>query len=426
MRCHSKKSIVLQKKPAAFRISAMNQVSEADGVFTVSQITALIKELVEGSFPAVTIEGEISNYRPNASGHIYFTLKDSEAQISAVMFRSRAASLSFTPKDGMKVRAKGSLSVYQARGNYQIVVQSMSASGDGDILLMLEERKRKLAAEGLFDAERKKELPQYPKTIGIVTSKTGAALHDILQITHRRNNGINIVILPAVVQGDGAATSIVRQIRVANTYNLCDVLIVGRGGGSLEDLLPFSEESVVRAVAASKIPVVSAVGHEIDWAISDFAADVRAPTPSAAAELVVPVRAEILDEIRLFKEDLYQSMKDRTERARLLADSFDRSHLELLFRAVEQPLMNRLDSAKESLISAMKIRISEAKASVDKNAQVLESCSPENILSRGFSVVRKKSTKEIVRSAGSISEGEEIEITFSKGKISATATGEIK
>ena len=342
------------------------------------------------------------------------------------MFRSRAASLSFTPKDGMKVRAKGSLSVYQARGNYQIVVQSMSASGDGDILLMLEERKRKLAAEGLFDAERKKELPQYPKTIGIVTSKTGAALHDILQITHRRNNGINIVILPAVVQGDGAATSIVRQIRVANTYNLCDVLIVGRGGGSLEDLLPFSEESVVRAVAASKIPVVSAVGHEIDWAISDFAADVRAPTPSAAAELVVPVRAEILDEIRLFKEDLYQSMKDRTERARLLADSFDRSHLELLFRAVEQPLMNRLDSAKESLISAMKIRISEAKASVDKNAQVLESCSPENILSRGFSVVRKKSTKEIVRSAGSISEGEEIEITFSKGKISATATGEIK
>ena len=218
---------LLQKYERTFRIVRMTSDEIKETVFTVKELTLLVKDLIEGTFPSVTLEGEISNCRPNASGHLYFTLKDNEAQISAVMFRSRASQLTFVPKDGMKVRAKGSLSVYQARGNYQIIVSSMTASGEGDILQMLEERKRKLAAEGLFDSERKRALPRFPRTIGIITSATGAALHDILNITHRRNRSINIVILPAVVQGDDAPKTIIKQIRLANHFALCDVLIVG-------------------------------------------------------------------------------------------------------------------------------------------------------------------------------------------------------
>ncbi len=395
-----------------------------ENVYSVSQITVLIKELIEGSFPSVTIEGEISNFRPNASGHLYFTLKDSEAQISAVMFRSRASSLSFTPKDGMKVRAKGSLSVYQARGNYQIIITSMTASGEGDILLMLEERKRRLAAEGLFDSEKKRSLPKFPKTIGVITSKTGAALHDILQITHRRNRGINVVILPAIVQGDDAPETIIRQIKVANRFHLCDVLIVGRGGGSLEDLLPFSDEGVVREVAASQIPIVSAVGHEIDWALSDFAADVRAPTPSAAAELVTPVKAEIIDSLRMTKDDLYRAMKSQTEKARLRLSGFDERNLEIAFRAVEQPLISRLDAAKESAKSAMENKVAMLKTSVEKCTHLLEATSPENVLSRGYSIVREKETGKIIKSASDAKEGMMLEIIPKDGKIFATVTGE--
>ena len=415
---------LLQKYERTFRIVRMTSDEIKETVFTVKELTLLVKDLIEGTFPSVTLEGEISNCRPNASGHLYFTLKDNEAQISAVMFRSRASQLAFVPKDGMKVRAKGSLSVYQARGNYQIIVSSMTASGEGDILQMLEERKRKLAAEGLFDSERKRALSRFPRTIGIITSATGAALHDILNITHRRNRSINIVILPAVVQGDDAPKTIIKQIRLANHFALCDVLIVGRGGGSLEDLLPFSDEGVVRAVAASKIPVVSAVGHEIDWAISDFAADVRAPTPSAAAELVTPIKADIEEQIRFLKDDLYQSIKAKTERAKILVESFDTQHLELLFRAIEQPLLSRLDSARSELESAMKARVESVRAAVEKNAQVLESCNPENILARGYSVVREKNSGKIVRNAAEIPLGTVLEIIPKHGKLNATVTGE--
>ncbi len=394
-----------------------------DKVFTVSQLTALIKELIEGSFPSITLEGEISNYRPNTSGHLYFTLKDNEAQISAVMFRSRAASLTFKPKDGMKVKVKGSLSVYQARGNYQIVITSMQASGEGDILLMLEERKRRLASEGLFDSSRKKKLPRFPRTIGIITSSTGAALHDILQITHRRNNGINVVILPATVQGEDAPETIIRQIKVANLYDLCDVLIVGRGGGSLEDLLPFSDEGVVREIASSRIPIVSAVGHEIDWAISDFAADMRAPTPSAAAELVTPIKADIADYVRNSKDELYHSMKAITEKARMLIEGFDREHMELQFRAIEQPLLMRLDNAKRDIALSMENRIINLKHIVSQKEQVLDSLNPTNILSRGYSVVKDKESGKIIKSKAETALDKELEIVTADGIVNARVTG---
>ncbi|MBQ5877312.1 MAG: exodeoxyribonuclease VII large subunit, partial [Treponema sp.] len=237
-----------------------------DKVLSVSELNSLLKDVLEGTFPSIKIEGEISNYRPNSSGHLYFTLKDTTSQISAVMFRSNVMSLSFVPKDGVKVQCTGRITVYPPRGNYQILITKMEVAGEGDVLKMLEDRKRRLAMEGLFESQRKRQLPAFPKTIGVVTSSTGAALRDILQITRRRNPCVSVIIFPALVQGDEAAPSIVKQINTANAYNMCDVLIVGRGGGSLEDLLPFSEEIVVRAIAASKIPVVSAVGHEIDWA----------------------------------------------------------------------------------------------------------------------------------------------------------------
>ena len=250
------------------------------------------------------MKGEISNFRPSSTGHIYFTLKDEHASISAVLFKGKSRYLSFNPKDGMKIRAKGSLSVYAQRGSYQIVIDSMEETGSGDILKLIEQRKRALAEEGLFDSERKQNIPYFPRCIGVVTSPTGAALRDVLQILNRRNPKVSVIILPCPVQGSDAGKIIAKQIEIANVHNLCDVLIVGRGGGSLEDLLPFSEEEVVRSIAASKIPVISAVGHEIDWALSDYAADVKSPTPSAAAELAVPP----LDEIEQTLENYIDSL----------------------------------------------------------------------------------------------------------------------
>jgi len=285
--------------------------------FTVTEITELVKQSLERDFYDISVEGEISNFRPSSTGHLYFTLKDENAVISAVMFRGRSFALGFTPADGQRVRAWGNLSVYAKRGSYQIIVERMEKSGEGDILAMLEERKRRLAAEGLFDEARKKLLPLLPERVAVVTSPTGAALRDILTVTKRRNAGVNIVILPCPVQGEEAAERIARQIEVANLHRLADVLIVGRGGGSLEDLLPFSDERVVRAIAASEIPVISAVGHEIDLTLSDLAADVRAPTPSAAAELVSARRDELLERVVERKLQIARGLRRRIEEIKL-------------------------------------------------------------------------------------------------------------
>ncbi|PKL12695.1 MAG: exodeoxyribonuclease VII large subunit, partial [Spirochaetae bacterium HGW-Spirochaetae-8] len=264
-----------------------------DVVFSVSDLTKLLKTTLEGSFYGLTLEGEISNFRPASSGHWYFQLNDAN---------QKSWRIPFVPKDGDIVLVTGSISLYEKRGTYQILCETMVRSGKGDILALLEERKRAFAEAGFFDASLKRTLPRYPKRVGVVTSPTGAALQDILQVLGRRNNGIDIVILPAPVQGDGAAQVIADQLHAANRLELADVLIVGRGGGSLEDLLPFSEQCVIEAIVASHIPVISAVGHEIDWALSDYAADLRAPTPSAAAELVSESRSEQLERIASLKQ----------------------------------------------------------------------------------------------------------------------------
>ena len=389
-----------------------------DIVFSVSQITDLIKEILETSFRTITIEGEISNWRPSAAGHIYFTLKDNAAQIKAVIFRGAAMKLNFRPKDGDKVRCTGSLSVYAPQGNYQIIVNTMEIAGAGNILQMLEERKRKLAAEGLFDDSRKKPLPAMPKTIGVVTSPTGAAIRDILNVTKRRNPGMNIIVLPAIVQGDGAAQTICKMIEIANFYELCDLLIVGRGGGSLEDLLPFSEESVVRAVAASRIPTISAVGHEIDWALCDYAADRRAPTPSAAAEMAVPLLADIQQNLATYKDNFYNIIKQRTNNARLMVKAFNPESLEVRFRNIQQPLLNRFAAAREALPQNLQDKIRDLRVRIKQNVTVLENASPQTIFDRGYSMVTGPDGK-VVRDAAALNVGDKLVITPARGKITA-------
>lgn len=403
-----------------YKIANMVESFSNDTIYTVSEINSILKSVIEQSFSSIILEGEISNYRPNSTGHLYFTLKDKNSQISAVMFRFRASSLTFIPKDGMLVRCKGAINVYEPRGTYSIVVSTMELAGEGNILLLLEQRKRQFQTEGLFDNSRKRELPIFPKTIGVVTSSTGAALRDIMQIVRRRNPCVGITIFPAIVQGEEAALSIATQIKIANKFNMCDVLIVGRGGGSLEDLLPFSEEIVVRTIAESKIPVISAVGHEIDWALCDFAADKRAPTPSAAAELCTPVKTEIIAWLQNKENEYYTAIKSKVENLKLMIKQFSPDNMETRFRSIEQPLLYRFDSAKEDLLSGMSERLKETRIHLEKMRNILEASNPSLILEKGYSMVRDKNTGKIIRSSEDTKIGSTIEIIPSKGKITAT------
>jgi exodeoxyribonuclease VII large subunit len=395
---------------------------DTTGKLTVSALTELIRETLEGSFPTVVVEGELSNFRPSSTGHLYFTLKDSGASISAIMFRNRIRSLSFEPRDGMLLRARGSLSVYAQRGTYSIVVEEMERAGEGDILAMLEERKRKLAAEGLFSEERKRPIPKFPETVGVVSSPTGAAVRDILNILKRRARGIRVVILPTLVQGAEAGEIIARRVRQANFWKLADVLIVGRGGGSLEDLLPFSDEVVVRSIANSKIPVVSAVGHEIDWTLSDLAADLRAPTPSAAAELVSVNREETLHIVRTLGNELCSSIKSRIERIRLLAKPFSLADLEYRFRSILQPRLMRFDEARDALLENTREKTAELRRRLDLARTGLEAASPLSALQKGFSVVaplRNGKLQASIRRAADVKPGETLVIRPLEGLITA-------
>lgn len=386
---------------------------------SVSEITSLVKEILEGSFPAVTVEGEISNARPSSAGHVYFTLKDESSAISAVMFKGKARALGFTPKDGMLVRASGSVSVYEARGTYQIIVDRMELSGTGDILRLLEERKRRLAAEGLFDEARKRPIPEIPERVAVVTSPTGAAIRDVLTVLRRRNKGIDVIVLPSPVQGEGAGETLAKQIEAANRFSLGDVIILCRGGGSLEDLLPFSDEILVRAVAASSIPVISAVGHEIDWSLSDYAADARAPTPSAAAELVSPLKEDLASRVGTAFSQIVEAVASRVERIKLTVARFSAESLEMRFRRIEQPLLMRLDDAKEALLSNMYERIRDSRSRIREQMAILDGANPSSILSRGYSVVRDAQTGAVIRSASDTASGRLIHIIPAAGRVSA-------
>lgn len=395
---------------------------------TISQITALIRGDLEHKFPDITVEGEISNCKAAASGHLYFSLKDEEAVLQAVMFRRDLISLPFAPRDGMKVWARGGISVYPGRGQYQLITRTMRKAGVGDILAMLEERKKRFAKEGLFDAERKKPIPRYSRRIAVVTSPTGAAVRDVIRVATRRNPGVNILVLPALVQGEEAAASIAARIRQANVWRVADVLIVGRGGGSIEDLLPFSDELVVRAIAESKIPVISAVGHETDWALSDYAADLRAPTPSAAAEVACSDRALIYKELTHFSTVLSQTMQHAIERERQRLASLSPRIMESLLVRQQLELSQRFDAALESLLTPMRETFERAKTRFAIAAKSIELSNPREIMKRGFSVVRSLSSMKtvggtqytIISSAKALRRGDGIRISFYEGEADAS------
>jgi exodeoxyribonuclease VII large subunit len=385
----------------------------------VFELTNLIKTRLETDFSSLKVEGEISNYRPSSSGHVYFTLKDEKSVISAVIFKNQASMLDFSPKDGQYVEVIGRLSVYAPRGNYQIICSHIHPAGEGNLLQLLEERKQRLAAEGLFDPDRKKKIPLNPHKILLITSPTGAALRDILQVLERRNGTAHIVILPCPVQGEGAAEKIAAQIERANHYSMGDVIIAARGGGSIEDLLPFSEECVVRAAFQSDIPIISGVGHEIDFSLLDFVADYRAPTPSAAAELVSAHGQELINRVVFFKHILISEMSSRLEKIRLLIKPFSFEELEENFYRYLEPVMMKLDDEKETILFNMKERIDENKYKVELLKRDLNNSSPLAVLERGFARITNQKGETVMNSA-LLTLDEDLNIRLHKGTITGT------
>jgi len=378
----------------------------------VSELTTLIKETLESQFYSIQVEGEISNFKAASSGHYYFSLKDGNAVISAVFFKNAAKNISFTPSDGQLIRVTGDISVYPQRGSYQIICHSMERAGEGEILAELEKRKKRLAAEGLFDESRKKKLPAMPRKIAIVTSSTGAAVKDILKVLKRRNNKINIIILPTLVQGSEAAEMIASQIRRANMFNLADVIIVGRGGGSLEDLLPFSSEEVVRAIYDSEIPVISAVGHEVDVSLSDFVADLRAPTPSAAAEIVSMESSRIEEEIAELADSLKESIYSKLEALSLRLDDASPQELERVLRKNLNQFSQWLDDVKYDIQKNMSNKLKVTKLNLDLLISNINASSPLEIFKKGYAAVFNNENGKQIKSAFETKEGKDISLRF--------------
>jgi len=379
---------------------------------SVTDITTLIKRTLEEGFYGLRVSGELSNFRPASSGHWFFTLKDSNSSISALMFKSSTWRVNFKPQEGDKVVVTGSLDVYAARGTYQLKCDTMEKSGTGDILSMLEKRKREYDALGYFAPERKKKIPVKPKRVGVVTSATGAALQDILQILSRRAPSLDILILPATVQGTTAAQTIANRIRQANLLLLCDVLIVGRGGGSLEDLLPFSEDAVIQAIYESEIPVISSVGHEIDWALSDFVADLRAPTPSAAAELVSQGILDLRQKVENLRLAIHKGMLHRLQ----LLEHRVPSTLAMQ-RSMKHLLENRqylLANASQSMNQAYKDSLEKSTRRVLLATRELQALSPLAILARGYTLVFDSQGKAL-HNREEAKVGEHIKLTFIDG-----------
>jgi exodeoxyribonuclease VII large subunit len=389
----------------------------AERALTVSQLTARIKDALEDEFPSVWVAGEISNYSRPQSGHCYFTLKDEHAQIRAVMWRSAVSRLKLELNDGLQVVCHGHIDVYAPRGSYQLVVDQLHPQGIGALELALRRLREKLAAKGLFDPARKRKLPVFPRQVAFVTSPTGAAIHDFLQVLRRRWRGTNVLVIPVRVQGDGAAAEIVAGIRLANRLSRPpDVLVIGRGGGSLEDLWAFNEEPVVRAIAASKIPTVSAVGHEIDVTLSDLAADVRALTPSEAAERVVPAVDEIIARIRAYQQRLWHAAH---RRVMLWRARFDGLAAQRLFRRpfdLVHDRSRRLDELATLAARAMRRVVQDHHSRLSRIAGKMETLSPLAVLARGYTITQDVETGKVLRSASELHTGQQIVTRFASGE----------
>lgn len=385
---------------------------------TVSELTRRIKFVLESSFDVVLVQGEISNIRQPTSGHYYFTLKDEESQLQAVLWRSRVANLFFTPRDGMKVIVRGRITVYEVRGQYQLEVIEILPAGKGELQIAFEQLKAKLFAEGLFDPAHKKPLPPFPERIGVVTSITGAAFRDIVSVLRRRFPALEVIIRHVPVQGEGAAEEIVRAIEEFNAWGQVDVLIVGRGGGSIEDLWAFNEEIVARAIYDSKLPIVSAVGHEIDFTIADFVADVRAPTPSAAAEIIVRSREEFLELLRQSVYTMNDFVTEKIQSGRKEVETILGSYAFNQPRDLLQNRMQYTDDLLRRLGQGMNVLLERRRLDAISLSRQLSHLSPDNVLQRGYAMVRLDG--EIIPEASLLSKGNLIEIQFRDGFVDST------
>ena len=383
---------------------------------TVTQLNKYLKDRFDEdeNLGAILVKGEISNFKNHYTGHLYFTLKDENSLIKCIMFKSYAERLAFKPKDGMKVMVFGSVSVFERDGVYQIYVKSMMEDGMGDLHEQFEQLKAKLEAEGLFDESHKKPIPLYPKVVGVLTSQTGAVIRDIINVSTRRNPNVYIRLLPVPVQGPGAAEKIAEKIKVMNEKKLADVLIIGRGGGSLEDLWPFNEEIVARAIYDSELPIISAVGHETDFTIADFVADLRAPTPSAAAELAVPDVYELKQKINNYQNRYRLALKKKNELMRLRYEKCMKS------RVFTDPLRRirdmdvTVDSYIQRLENKMKIIHKDSQSAYIKLVSKLDTLSPLKTLTRGYSLTEKDN--KIVKSAKELEKDDKVKLKFSDGE----------
>ncbi len=433
-------------------------------VLTVSELTYFIKTLLEKKFSFVTISGEISNFKYQSSGHMYFSLKDSTSQISAVIFRADTKHLEKLPKDGDEVIVEAQMGVYPPRGSYQLIVRKLSYFGKGSLLIKLNELKEKLKKEGLFDKSHKKSLPVLPKKIGIVTSASGSVIQDILHVLKRRFSNFHLILNPVKVQGEGASLEIAKAIDDFNKYDLADVLIVGRGGGSLEDLWAFNEEIVALAIFKSKIPIISAVGHETDVSIADFVADVRAPTPSAAAEIVIKEKTQLLDSLKYFETQIIKTLSYKLKNLKLQLDNFKSQNVftspyALLGKQMQMldDMKNAIDSfVKQKLVSQkeiLKVIFNQIKSlnphlkilnfrkdllefskklniiyknyllikkeRLEKLMDHLKAIDPKNLLKKGYSILFNEKLNSIILSTEDINEGDIIKAILADGKIYA-------
>ena len=384
-------------------------------ILTVSDLTRNIKEILESNFSDLWVEGEVSNVRIPSSGHLYFTLKDSDAQLKCVMFKYLNQSLRFELKDGLLVIAYGKVSVYEKRGDYQLLVEMLEPRGRGALQLAFEQLKEKLEKEGLFRDEHKKPIPLLPMRIGIVTSATGAAIRDILNVTGRRFSRAEIIINPVRVQGKGAAEEIARAIEEFDKMGNLDVLIVTRGGGSIEDLWAFNEEVVARSIFACRMPVVSAVGHEIDYTMADFVADLRAPTPSAAAELVVAEGDKLLARVSTANERMRFTVKASLSRLMDRVKTLQEGYGFRRFEDMLREYLQQVDDLGEGLRSRMETAIQIHKSQLESVAGRLVTLGPESVLGRGYSLAFKLPERKIVRDVAIIEKGDRVEVKVQHG-----------
>ncbi len=383
---------------------------------TVTQLNKYLKDRFDEdeNLGAILVKGEISNFKNHYTGHLYFTLKDENSLIKCIMFKSYAERLAFKPKDGMKVMVFGSVSVFERDGVYQIYVKTMMEDGMGDLHEQFEQLKAKLEKEGLFDEVHKKPIPLYPKVIGVLTSQTGAVIRDIINVSTRRNPNVYIRLLPVPVQGPGAAEQIAKKIKIMNEKKLADVLIIGRGGGSLEDLWPFNEEIVARAIYESELPVISAVGHETDFTIADFVADLRAPTPSAAAELAVPDVYELKQKINNYQNRCRISLKKQVELMRLRYEKCIKSRVFTDPLRKHRDLSVLLDSNVQRLVTKIKNIKKDNQTAYIELVTKLDALSPLKTLTRGYTLTEKDG--KIIKSATELQQNDKVKLKFADGE----------